>query len=290
LTNWKSLSPSRLHHLRLGIAHGATDTGLARKTNEDNFLIDEELGLAVIADGMGGHQAGDVASANAILALREFIKNWALAGETDPDITIPARVGAQLKRAAGANADPDQIWSDCNTLALITTCDAVNFSNQRVYTDNLADGQQEGCGMGTTLTGLWQFCEGGPITVFYVGDSRLYRYRPGELVQLTRDHTAYQQALDAGMTENLPSRNLLLQAIGPMADVAPDIAAYRVRPGDLYLLCTDGLHDKVPSAAIEQVLRQTAAHGLAESCAALIELANRHGGRDNTTVVLVLCG
>jgi PPM family protein phosphatase len=289
LTNWKPLSPARQHHLRLGTAYGMTDTGLVRKANEDNFLIDEKLGLVVVADGMGGHQAGEVASADAILALREFIGTSPVTDEVDDDITIPARIAALLQRSAGAHVDPDRVWSGWNTPALIAVCDAVAFANERIYSRNLASGVEVGGGMGTTLTGFWQIAEGGTIVVFHVGDSRLYRYRPGELIQLTRDQTLYQQSLDAGIRDNLPPRNMLLQAVGPTASIAPDIAAFCTRPGDLYLLCSDGLHGKVPPTAIQDVLSRSTVYNLAESCAALIELANRHEGRDNTTVVLTLC-
>ena len=96
--------------------------------------------------------------------------------------------------------------------------------------------------MGTTLTGLWQFQKNGPLLVFHVGDSRLYRYRAGEFHQLTRDQTLYQQALEEGLTDNLPPRNMLLQAMGPYETVKPEVKPQPVQAGDLYMLCTDGLH------------------------------------------------
>jgi protein phosphatase len=156
-----------------------------------------------------------------------------------------------------------------------------------VHEANLADGRGEG-GMGATLTGFWQCRPGGPLVVFHVGDSRLYRCRDGEIAVLTRDQTLYQQALEAGVGEDLPPRNLLLQAIGPTAVVAPDVELCAARVGDLYLLCSDGLYGSTPHAAIAQALAGTSAGTLDTCCAELIELAKTHGSRDNITAVLAL--
>jgi protein phosphatase len=142
--------------------------------------------------------------------------------------------------------------------------------------------------MGATLTGFWQCRPGGPLAVFHVGDSRLYRCRGGDVAVLTRDQTLYQQALEAGVGEDLPPRNLLLQAIGPTAAVAPDVALCAARPGDLYLLCSDGLYGNTPHAAIAQALAGAGAGSLDACCAELIALAKTHGSRDNITAVLAL--
>jgi protein phosphatase len=157
-----------------------------------------------------------------------------------------------------------------------------------VYGANLQSGHFDGSGMGTTLTGFWQSLPGGPLLVFHVGDSRLYRYRDGELAVLTRDQTMYQQALEAGLADDLPPRNLLLQAIGPARDVTPDVKVCDTRPGDLYLLCSDGLYGNTPHAAIQQAMAGAHAQSLDACCAELIELAKRHGSRDNITAVLAL--
>jgi protein phosphatase len=157
-----------------------------------------------------------------------------------------------------------------------------------VYGANLQSGHFDGSGMGTTLTGFWQSLPGGPLLVFHVGDSRLYRYRDGELAVLTRDQTMYQQALEAGLADDLPPRNLLLQAIGPTAAVLPDVKVCELRSGDLYLLCSDGLYGNTPHAAIEQAMAGAHAQSLDACCAELIDLAKRHGSRDNITAVLTL--
>lgn len=276
MTHWTQLSPSRLHHFGLGVAYGMTDIGRVRRANEDNFLIDEQLGLAMVADGMGGHQAGDIASAEALEAFRRHLA--AALPIADDDITIPARYAALLPRT-GAEQDVP---------AFVSVFHALDFANRRLYARNVANGHAGGEGMGTTLTGFWQH-HPGRIIVFHVGDSRLYRYRAGELALLTRDHTLYQHAIDSGAVDNLPARNLLLQAIGPSSTALPAVHTEHVQGGDLYLLCSDGLHGKVPAEEIARVLAKASIDGIERCCANLIALANDLDGKDNVTVVLALC-
>lgn len=276
MTHWTQLSLSRLHHFGLGVAYGMTDIGRVRRANEDNFLIDERLDLAMVADGMGGHQAGGVASTDVLEAIRRHLASAPPAA--DDDITIPARLAAMLPRT-GAEQDVP---------AFVSLFHALDFANRRLYARNVANGHAEGEGMGTTLTGFWQY-RPGRIIVFHVGDSRLYRYRAGELVLLTRDHTLYQHAIDAGAIDNLPARNLLLQAIGPTSTLSPAIHTEQTQGGDLYLLCSDGLHGKVPAEEITRVLATASVDGIECCCANLIALANDFDGKDNVTAVLALC-
>lgn len=280
---WKQLSPSVEHQLALGPAFGMTDTGTVRPSNEDNFLIDPALGLLAVADGMGGHEAGEVASADALMALAHFIRARAAAEHGggmhnfEPSIDDPAR------------NDPDARWTEASYDAMITLHEAVAFANQRMYQTNVDNRHGDGAGMGTTLTGIWQPAADGPALVFHVGDTRLYRMRGGNLVQLTRDQTVYQKAVESGMRQNLPPRNLLLQALGPSCGVTPELQTRPVAPGDLYLLCSDGLHGAMDDAQIAAVLGQAREADLGASCAQLIEMAKQNGSRDNITVVLFQC-
>lgn len=256
--------------LRLTEFYGLSDTGDVRRHNEDAFLIDPSLSLAVVADGMGGHLAGEVASAGALAALH-------------------ACLAAAPAAAPAASADPDATvvnsrWRHAAALAL-----AVEQANRSLYTQNRQHGQEDGSGMGCTLTGLQALPDMNAIIVFHVGDSRLYRYRDGMLEQLTRDQTAYQQALESGAPGALPPQNLLLQAVGPAAVVTPDIVPHELRQGDLLLLCSDGLHGWVPHAELEEWLSLPGAT-LAELCGGLIALAKQHSSRDNITAVLAHCG
>lgn len=270
------LSPSIYHRLALGPAFGATDVGLVRTSNEDNFLIDPELGLIVVADGMGGHAGGEIASASAIVAVRDHIRSFLAAIHAAAPAALP-------------DHDPDATWSDRTMPAVMALFDAVEIANAGLHAKNIADRYGEGCGMGTTLTGLWQYLDRGRLVVFHVGDSRLYRYRDGKLAMLTRDQTLHQQAIEAGQVDNLPAGNLLLQAIGPSAAVKPDVRSHLYQPGDLYLLCTDGLHGKVSHEAIEAIMKNTGADRLQQACEDLIGLAKQNGSRDNITALLLLC-
>jgi protein phosphatase len=283
--NWKPLSSSVLHHLDFGVAYGMSDVGTVREANQDNFFIAPDLGLVVVADGMGGHDGGEIASADAITLLSSFIRA-AQEGQDDGDATVPAFRASAFDPS---QTDPDATWTDATMKAMITLHDAVEFANERMYQTNMANDQAEGAGMGTTLTGMWQVAPDGPMFVFHVGDSRLYRYRHGRMVQLTRDQTLYQQALDAGLPGPLPARNLLLQALGPAADIKPELQSHVPAPGDVYLLCSDGLYGDSQPGAIEAILGAADPDNLDQCCAALIEMAKRDGSRDNITAVLVRC-
>lgn len=282
------LSASLLQEFDLGRACGVTDIGLVRESNQDNFLVAPELGLLMVADGMGGHDAGEVASAGAIEAVRQFIRAAAdpAAASLDGDATVPH---FHARAFDPVQADPEATWTDATMRAMITLHDALEFANQRLYLDNAARGQSDGSGMGTTLTGLWQVAPDGPLFVFHIGDSRLYCYRRGELTQLTRDQTLYQQAVDAGQSAPLPPRNLLLQALGPAPDIQPELQTRAAAPGDIYLLCSDGLYGAAADGAIAAILAQVTADNLPASCARLIEMARRDGGKDNITALLLRC-
>ena len=280
---WKQLTPSTPQQLGLGIAFGMTDVGTVRATNEDNFLIDPELGLVAVADGMGGHEAGEVASASALGALAHFLR---ASGVQDGDSTVPNFIPSAFNPV---HADPDATWTDATMGAMIRLHDAVEFANARMYQTNLADAKGDGGGMGPPLPGLWQPAADGPVFIFHVGDSRLYRLRHGELVQLTRDQTMYQQSIEAGMLHNLPGRNLLLQALGPAPEVAPELQIQALAPGDVLLLCSDGLHGACADADIGTVLQGAAGRAPGEVCAQLIEMAKRAGSRDNITALLIRC-
>jgi protein phosphatase len=268
----------------MGTAYGMTDVGLVRTSNEDNFLIDTELGLVMVADGMGGHEGGEIASAGVLTAVRDFVREAGVPEAADnPPPAPPTEADDQ------AYYDPDATWSDRTMPAVMTLFEAIEFANTKIYARNLQRQFIEGSGMGTTLTGFWQSQPGGPLVVCHVGDSRLYRYRGGELSLLTRDQTLYQQALEAGLLDNLPPRNLLLQAVGPSALIKPDVKPHSLQAGDLYLLCTDGLHGSVPHGVMADTLALAGPDTLEQACASLIAAAKALGSRDNITAVLLAC-
>jgi protein phosphatase len=267
----------RVHSLPAMLVFGVTDVGTVRGSNEDNFLIDEGLGLAMVADGMGGHDAGEVASAAVLTELRAYLEQHA------PGLSVPS---AQVC----VNPDPDATWCDPADSAIRLIHAAVSHANARLYAQNCARNRPDGGGMGATLTGFWRASATAPLITFHIGDSRLYRLREGVLEQLTRDQTLYQQAVETGMLERLPARNLLLQAVGPSPAVTAEVRSHMILAGDILMLCSDGLHGSVPHADMERTLADTSEATLAQVCARLVDMAKTCGGRDNVTVLVACCG
>lgn len=280
---WKQLSPSVELHLDLGLAFGMTDTGTVRRSNEDNFLIDPSLGLIAIADGMGGHEAGEIASSDALLAMAQFIR---ASKPREPGEDGASTLADPL--AQPAQNDPNFSTADGTLSAMVTLYDAVEFANKRMYQTNV-DLRRGAGGMGTTLTGMWQPAPGAPVLIFHIGDTRLYRYRQGALTLLTHDQTMYQHAVDQGFIGVMPPRNLLLQALGPACAVNPELMTQDVEPGDLFMLCSDGLHSASSDEQITTILAGASSDRLGATCQSLIEQAKRDGSRDNITVVLFQC-
>lgn len=237
-------------------AAGASDVGRVRRGNEDAFLIDEARGLFVVADGMGGHAAGEVASALA-----------------------SGVVADTLAHAIDAGRDPQGLT------------DAIAPAFQRAWQeiDRCARDDPSKAGMGTTLT-VCLLSPDGVCRIGHIGDSRAYRVRRGELEHLTRDHTWVQREVDAGRltamaAEGHPLAHILTRVLS--ADLAPDpdVLIGRVEPGDLLLLSSDGLHGLVPDGEILDTALQD--RPLAELLERLIRSANREGGRDNITAIAV---
>lgn len=278
----KPTSLNQTYRLATGYAFGLSDIGLVRRNNEDNFLVDDALGLVIVCDGMGGHDAGEVASTEALALFHQFIAEldphaFHTEQRDDPDATLPGRYAAQSDGTRPQGTHP----------AVTVVTRAVEHVNERLYAMNRSDMRPDGRGMGTTMTGIWRQPHSVTMVVFHVGDSRLYRWRDRRMLQITSDQTLYQQALDAGITVNLPGRNELLQAIGPSPMVEPEVHRLTPRPGDLYLLCSDGLHGMLNDQQISNVLHNATPDTLAPCSRQLVELAKQHGGKDNVTVVLV---
>ena len=242
---------------------GLTNPGHLRENNEDNFLIDAKAGLLVVADGMGGHKSGELASADAIRVMQEILTDNSMQTghrNTPPNRTIPGD-----NRVATAIAAANEIIN--------------NQNHERGY------GPREA--MGTTIVGLY-FQPDSPMvaTIFHVGDSRLYRFRNGTLDQITRDHSAYENWLEDGGNGPAPGLHILSQAIGPSKSVAPGIQQQTFHPGDIVLLCSDGLTNLVSNSAIEALLGSIDIDDLSSGCNLLVNAAQSNGGTDNITVVL----
>ena len=249
-------------------AAGLSDVGLQREHNEDSFCILAEHRLFVVADGMGGHRAGDIASRMATNEVKAFFDAASLGDH-----------GSQWPSDHESELDEEQ-----NRLV-----SAVKLANQRIFQASIRNRSVQG--MGTTIVGALFNRDDRKIHIAHVGDSRAYCVRKGAITQLTRDHSLLNDYLlvmpnltDA-QKERLPS-NVITRALGMQDAVAVDLCVERVQPGDVYVLCSDGLNGMVRDERILDLVR--ASNGDIEWAAkALVSEANQNGGEDNITVVLV---
>jgi protein phosphatase len=243
------------------ISYGGTDLGRRRQVNEDAYLCDDELMLWVVADGMGGHAAGEVASQEATDTIYGMIKRGKATLELDGDFSEDkARAAARLLEGA------------------------VQAATYMVFA--MAELDAGMAGMGTTISAMMGFGEYAVIA--QVGDSRIYRIRENQVSQLTEDHTLIAWQLKQGLIteqEALHSKhkNVITRAVGNRDYVQVDTTVVEMQLGDQYLLCSDGLHGYLREPEIPQV----AAHGGQAAVQRFIDLANHRGGRDNITAILV---
>ncbi|MGQ9370292.1 PP2C family protein-serine/threonine phosphatase [Azospirillum sp. A39] len=265
-------------------AVGLTDVGRTRSRNEDSFGVRDDVGLALVCDGMGGHAGGDVASRTVAETIIDFI------AEFDPSAGATGQSGG-LHAADAERTLTEPLGGDRavqNAMSVVRS--AVTLANRRLIALNQARGFPEGRGMGTTVVGLWSVDGAAKAVAFHAGDSRLYRLRDDDFRQLTRDHSLYQIWLDNGAKGPAPQRNIIVRALGTAPEVDADIALVDLRPGDLYLLCSDGLTGMVSDTAIADVLRSEGRRDPSAACSRLVTLANAAGGHDNVTVVLAQAG
>jgi PPM family protein phosphatase len=245
-------------------AFSSTDPGRKRKNNEDAFLVDDDIGIFIVADGMGGQNAGEVASTRAVQVFRERIAGGAAA------LRRLAENPSQENRAAGQALVEKAIQAACADVF------------------KLADADPKLRGMGTTLTAMVVAGEQG--IVGNVGDSRMYLVRAGKAHRLTEDHTLVAQQVKAGsMTkeeaQRSPLRNVLTRAVGNQESVQVDTLLVDLMPGDRVLLCSDGLHGYMPDD--EEVASVLSGGDPADLPKKLVDLANERGGKDNVTAIVV---
>ena len=244
-------------------ACGLSDVGLTRSHNEDCFDIDPDHQVYVVADGMGGHSHGEVASRIAVKAIRDFVDQT-----SDHDTTWPFAYDSRLKRHS-------------NRLKA-----AIRIAHDKVLRAIRQDGSL--VGMGTTVVGV--LVDDSTAAVAHVGDSRVYRLRKGKLDLLTQDHTWVNEQVVAGyLSEEQarahPLKNVVTRALGGESEVVVDVREIEVKPGDLYLLCSDGLTGMLSDADIRE--RLSSGRDLHEICRSLVNDSNARGGIDNVTVVLL---
>lgn len=245
------------------LAAGRSDVGRVRTRNEDALALEPERGLAVVADGMGGHPAGDIASRIAVETAVECLS---------------------------ALPDTDEDWEETSGERMR---EAVQAANDRILRD--AEENPEHQGMGTTLTALLVNPGVGRFLVGHVGDSRAYVYRDGVLRQITRDHTWVQERVEAGdlpaeVARTHPMGHMLTQALGTQPTVEVQVTGGDAPAGSLFLVCSDGLVGMLADLEIETMLREeepTDGDALERTAERLVSGANEEGGTDNITVALL---
>jgi PPM family protein phosphatase len=247
-------------------ARGQTDVGQKRDHNEDSFLVDEDLGLFIVADGMGGHAGGGTASRLAVQTIRTRLQ---VARDADPDLF--ARPGA-LEESPLREVLREAVESAC----------------QSIY--QAAQGDPSLAGMGTTVTAA--VFSGPNSFVAHVGDSRCYLARKGHIYQVSEDHSLVNEQLKAGAITPDEARhsrfkNIITRSVGFEADVTVDMMGLEVEPGDRFVLCCDGLSNLVDDQEILEIVRDAP---LADAPKKLIDLANERGGDDNITVIVIHAG
>lgn len=242
---------------------GETDTGRVREHNEDTIALDVDIGLLVLADGMGGYNAGEVASGIAVKTIVNLVRE---AAEREDLAAIDASTGL--------------------TRRSIVLRDAIQRANKIIFQTAKTQPQCEG--MGTTVVGALFYDN--HVTVAHVGDSRIYRVRGGRLEQITLDHSLLQELVDRGFyspeeAQRAANKNYVTRALGVEPSVEVEIAEHEVLKGDHYVLCSDGLSDMVEDSDIHLTIN-TFGDNLGTVAKQLIQLANDNGGRDNISVLL----
>jgi serine/threonine protein phosphatase PrpC len=251
-----------------------TDVGKKREHNEDNYLVDRKLRLYVVCDGMGGHAAGEVASAVAVRTLSEEVRK---AQDLLDDYVAGSTGGSKVSKR-----------DITNMLAF-----AVNCASRKIHGEAVLDEKKRG--MGTTLVAA--LFVGKQAFIIHVGDSRIYLLRNGSLEQLTEDHNVYNEfikkkKLDLGAAAHLAPREAITRAVGVYEHCEPETLVIDVAPGDRFLLCTDGLsgYFEAPEGSMDELAKKLIVADPDAVVIDLVDTANGRGGKDNITVVLVTLG
>ncbi len=245
------------------VSAGRTDVGVKRAHNEDNFLTLPEENVYAVADGMGGHSSGEIASQIAIEGISNFFK----ATRQDEDITWPYKM------------DKNRPYDE-NRFVM-----SVKLANLRIFEASQREARYRG--MGTTVAGM-NFLDG-DILVAHVGDSRVYRIRNKQITQITEDHSLLNDYIKAKKLtpeeiENFPHKNVIVRALGMKETVLVDLSRHTLQEGDVYLACSDGLSGMVTDEQMLDIVVKST--DLEQAAKMLIETANKAGGVDNITVIL----
>ncbi|MBU0483182.1 MAG: Stp1/IreP family PP2C-type Ser/Thr phosphatase [Proteobacteria bacterium] len=248
------------------LACGKTDKGRVRSNNEDYLAIDNDLSFFVVADGMGGHAAGEIASHMAV------------------DLTIEHLKLENTEEAPPISGYNPKLSEPANRLGV-----AVTRANQII--NQAAQKKAAWKGMGTTLAAAWKpYPKKKKVVIAHVGDSRIYLLRDESLKQLTSDHSVVEEQVGQGLisreeAELSKAKNMITRALGHQPEVKVDLAEFNLKSGDRLLLCSDGLSNMLSDEVITSIMNSTPVPG--KACDLLVQEANKQGGKDNIAVVIV---
>ncbi len=250
---------------------GITDTGCVRQNNEDNILIDQELSLLLVADGMGGHQAGEIASMECIRIIQKMLLLQ------QKSATKHSWFSAFFNKLDSESVDIEE--------KIIQVETALHQANDYIFQLNVERHLATGTGMGTTIAGCWVITDE-LMLIFHIGDSRVYRFRNQQLEPLTKDHSILQQWYDTGCVGEKPKSNVILNAVGPYPTIQLEIQTIAIEKEDAFLICSDGLTDMVEDRDIEKKLQGINASQVEILCQNLLDLTLEKGGKDNVSIIL----
>ena len=242
-----------------------TDIGKIREKNEDNVLISSDLGLGIVADGMGGHSAGEVASNIAVSVLAETVRKVDEGKLKIPDTFLPKLDYTERKMLMAANLANMAIYSTAQSSSVYKM-------------------------MGTTMTGV--IFHNDTAVAVHVGDSRLYLFREGKIVQITTDHSLVNEQVRRGLLTRAEAdrskiQNVLTRAMGIKKDIEFDLLKFPIKVGDMMLLCSDGLYKGLREADMSQILQSGKDLSLVKLCKQLVRASNDKDGQDNISAVLI---
>ena len=247
------------------LSAGKSDKGVSRQNNEDNFCVDDDLRLFIVADGMGGAAAGEVASRMAVETIRNHVKRSSAGNEPFP-----------------TGSGYDKKFSDASN----RIASGIRLANQAIYEASQSNVKWRG--MGTTVAAA--LLDGSKMSIAHAGDSRIYLIRTSSIIQLTDDHSIVSEQVKSGLltkeeAEGSEVRNIITRALGSAPSVEVDLDEIDIMDGDRVVLCSDGLTTMVSDNVILSTVAASDEPGRA--CSALIDIANKNGGKDNITVALV---
>jgi len=252
------------------VSCGITDIGRKRQRNEDSYLVNDKIGLYIVADGMGGHAGGEFASKIAVSTVEEIIR-----GEDRVKSNVPTN----------SYLDGDATAASTEGLEQDRLKDAINRAGNMIVRRAFEDPELKG--MGTTSTVM--FISADKAYIAHVGDSRAYCVRDGEIIQITEDHSLVHEQLKSGLITEEEAKthqlkNIITRSVGVQEEVEVDTIVWKIQPGDSYLLCSDGLSNMMNDDEMQDIINK---FDVEQGARELVDLANSRGGEDNITLILL---